>query len=69
MPNTVGMTSTTRDVNSNNVPAEDLDFLRPFAIRNGHNKSDAAAARWAVIELASRLRKEQQDDAASSGAA
>ena len=50
----------TRNVTVTNVPVEDLDLLRPDAVRAGHSKeSDAAVVRYSVIELARLKRSEK----------
>jgi hypothetical protein len=54
----------TKNVSVLKIPVEDLDDLRPFAKRAGHAEHrDGAVTRWAVIELAKRLRRESKDAA------
>jgi len=49
------------DVYSYGVPVADVEFLRPFAERDGHSaKSTGGLGRWAIIKLAKRLRDEEQ---------
>lgn len=43
-----------------NVPKEDVDLIRPYAQRNGHAAAVASVIRFAVVELAKRLRAEQE---------
>jgi len=45
------------DVYSYDVPADDVEFLRPYAARDGHSaKSTGGLGRWAIINLARLLR-------------
>lgn len=48
----------TNDVSVKKMPSATLDFLEPFALRNGHGKTKAGVLRFAAIELESRLRRE-----------
>ena len=41
----------------NDVPVEALDSLRPIARRNGFADSDSATARFAIVELARRIKE------------
>ena len=50
-----------RNVTVNKVPADVLEYLRPFAIRNGHQGSDSSVMRHAAIDLAKRLGKSSDD--------
>lgn len=53
-----------RTVTVTKVPEEDLELLRPYAVRDGHSdQSDAAVLRYALIELA-KLKRRQAEAAA-----
>ena len=39
------------------VPVEALEFLKPLARSNGHSEADAAVARFAIVELARRIKE------------
>ena len=51
-----------KGVNTPNVPLQDLELVKRSAIRNGHTGSDASAVRFAIVELAKRLRQEEPDN-------
>ena len=56
------MTVETKDITVANVPVEALEFLRPFAVRDGRSgMSDAAVMKYALIECA-KLKRESGDD-------
>jgi hypothetical protein len=42
------------------IPGPDFDYLRTFARQAGHENTSAAVVRFAVIELARRLRREAE---------
>jgi hypothetical protein len=42
------------------IPGTDFDYLRTFARQAGHENTSAAVVRFAVIELARRLRREAE---------
>ena len=46
------------EIRATQLLAQDVDFLRPFARRAGHANTGAAVLRYAVKELARRLRRE-----------
>ena len=43
------------------VPKADMDLVRTFAVRDGRGPSDASTFRAAVVELAKRIRKDEDD--------
>ena len=55
----MGTTTITTTVTA--VPKEDMKLVRAFALRDGRGDSDAAAFRVAVVELAKRLRRDEDD--------
>ncbi len=48
----------TKIISVTNVPTIDLKFLAPYARRQGFSESGATLVRYAVIELARRIRAE-----------
>lgn len=46
-----------RNIQCRDVPAEAIEFLKPLARSNGHSESDAAVARFAIVELARRIKE------------
>ncbi len=48
----------TKIITVNNVPTIDLKFLAPYARRQGFSEQGATIVRYAVIELARRIRAE-----------
>lgn len=55
------------DVTILRVPAADLATIGPYAQREGHSRTNAAVARWAIIELARRLRADSETVETPSG--
>ena len=55
------MTTELVDASVQNIPAKDIKFLEPFAARKGHNLSRAGICKFAVIELADLLRRENDN--------
>ncbi len=48
----------TKIISVTNVPTIDLEFLKPYARRQGFSEQGATLVRYAVIELARRIRAE-----------
>ncbi len=46
-----------RTIRVGDVPSEAIDFLKPLARSNGHSETDAAVARFAIVELARRIKE------------
>lgn len=46
-----------RTIRVGDVPVEAIEFLKPLARSNGHSESDAAVARFAIVELARRIKE------------
>ena len=45
------------DIRATRLPADDVDFLRSFARAGGFNNTSVAVVRFAVRELAARVRQ------------
>ncbi len=46
-----------------NVPVADLDYLKPFAVRNAYGPTRGATMKYALVELAKRCRREDVEQA------
>ncbi len=54
------------EVRATQLPAHDVDYLRPFARAGGYTNTAVGVVRFAVRELAERLRRERKATAARS---
>ena len=57
----------TTGVQATNVPIADLDYLKPYALRNAYGPTRGATMRYALVELAKRYRRENGDSPAGGG--
>lgn len=46
------------EIRATQLPARDLDYLRAYARASGYTNTGVGAVRFAVTELAERLRRE-----------
>lgn len=59
MPNEIGEIT----VNVDKIPEAVLDFVRPYARKDLRSDNNASTLRYALVELAKRLRAEEVEDA------
>ena len=54
------------EIRATQLPAEDVDFLRPHARASGYTNTGVGVLRFAVRELAQRLRREYGESTAEN---
>lgn len=50
-----------------NVPIADLDYLKPYALRNAYGPTRGATMKYALVELAKRCRHENGESPVRAG--